>query len=53
MVLEDTRVGESSKVFLESLAVVKSKRYYNSQWLYVLDDLDYDYPYLYNSLEVV
>ena len=35
VILEDTRVGEPSKVFWEILAVVKSRRYVNSQWLYV------------------
>ena len=47
---EDTRVGEPSKVFWESLAVVKSRRYHDSQWLYHLDDLDYDRAYIYKDV---
>ena len=46
---EDTRVGEPSKVFWESLAVVKSRRCHDSQWLCHLDDLDYDRAYVYND----
>ena len=48
VVFEDSRVRESPKVFWESLTVVKSRRYVNSQWLYVLDDLDYDHSYLFS-----
>ena len=47
---EDTRVAASSKFFWESLAVVKSRRHEDSQWLYTLDDLDYERSYLYKDI---
>ena len=46
---EDTRVGEPSEVFWESLAVVKSRRRHDSQWPRHLDDLDYDRAYVYKD----
>jgi hypothetical protein len=50
VVLEDTRVGESSKLFWESLAVVKSRRCHDGQWMYNLDDVDYDCSYIYKDV---
>ena len=50
VVLEDTRVGEPSKLFWETLAVVKSKRHSNFQWVYLLDDLDHDRPHLHKDV---
>ena len=42
VVVEDSRVGASRKLFWEVLAVVKSREYVSGEWHYCVDDLDYE-----------
>ena len=47
VVVEDSRVGASRKLFWEVLAVVKSREYVSGEWHYCVDDLDYETKLLY------
>ncbi len=51
VVVEDSRVGASRKLFWEVLAVVKSREYVSGEWHYCVDDLDYETKFLYRVPE--
>ena len=51
VVLEDSRVGASRKLFWEVLAVVKSREYVSGEWHYCVDDLDYETKFLYRAYD--
>ena len=51
VVVEDSRVGASRKLFWEVLAVVKSREYVSGEWHYCVDDLDYETKFLYRAYD--